>query len=65
MGSVWNQSEAGHKHMLHQYIIDAMLEVVSEKGVFNISMSEFPKVAKVSRCPCKPCTTTSRTLRTS
>ena len=43
MGSVWDQSEAGHKPMLRQYIINAMLELVSEKGVFNVSMSELPR----------------------
>ena len=49
MNSVWDQSVAGHKHVVRQYIIDAMLELVSEKGVSNVSMSELSKAAKVSR----------------
>jgi hypothetical protein len=28
MNSVWDQSVAGHKHVVRQYIIDAMLELV-------------------------------------
>ena len=49
MNSVWDQSVAGHKHVVRQYIIDAMLELVSEKGVSNVSMGELSKSAKVSR----------------
>lgn len=49
MNSVWDQSVAGHKHMLRQYIIDAMLQIVATKGVTHVSMSELAKVAKVSR----------------
>ena len=49
MNSVWDQFIAGHKHVVRQYIIDAMLELVSEKGVSNVSMSELSTSAKVSR----------------
>lgn len=49
MNSLWDQSVAGHKHMLRQYIIDAMLDMVHQKGVSQVSMSELSKAAKVSR----------------
>ena len=49
MNSIWDQSVAGHKHLIRQYIIDAMLDIVSEKGVSQVSMSQLAKAAGVSR----------------
>lgn len=49
MNSIWDQSVAGHKHTIRQFIIDAMLDLISEKGLSQVSMSQLAKVARVSR----------------
>ena len=49
MNSIWDQSVAGHKHLIRQYIIDAMLDIASDRGVSQVSMSQLAKSAQVSR----------------
>ena len=49
MNSIWDQSVAGHKHMIRQYIIDALLDMISERGESKVAMSQLAKAAKVSR----------------